>query len=97
MKTDFSRLMYDKYSSLSDRNVEVKLQNGNIIRGAIVGFFKGYEYSNEPYVTQWHISDEKNKIVFGIDAFGDMEDTMINSEEIAEVKFLQDNSTIKFQ
>lgn len=96
MKTDFSRILYDRYFNLTNRNIEVKLKNGNIIRGIIVGFFKGYEDNNEPYIMQWHIADEKNKILFGIDAFGNMDGTIINSKDITEVKFLEDNSIIRF-
>lgn len=97
MKTDFSRLLYDKYFSITNRNIEVKMKNGVIIQGIIVGFIKGDEYSCDPYITKWHIVDTSDERSRGIDIFGFPSGTYIKHNDIVQVKFCQDNSIMIFK
>lgn len=96
MKTDYSRLFYTKYFHLENRTIEVKLKNGGCITGIIVGFVLGDEICNGPYITQWHIVDEKDKMTLGINSFGMLLGERIRTENIVEVKFFQDQTIMKF-
>lgn len=96
METDLSRLLYDKYFSLTKREIEIRLKNGKVFRGVIIGFHKNND-DEIPYVQQWHIVETKDKSTFGIDAFGFLIGQIINQKDISEVMFFQDNTILKFE
>ncbi len=96
MKKDFSKLLYDRYFKLTNRNIEMILKDGKIIRGTIIGFFKGDQSFNEPYVTTWHLVDGQDKTGLGTDAFAYLEGHAIEQSDILQVKFCADNTVLKF-
>lgn len=70
METDLSKIFYDKYFKREHRLIEITLNNGRKINGVIISFFLGEKSQNEPYITMWHIVNEKHKMTLGIDPFG---------------------------
>ncbi len=96
MENDLSKQLYDKYFKLTNRNITVTLKNGNKISGLFISFFRGDEWWENPYITQWHLVDEKHKTTLGIDALGFIIGEYIKQKDIAEISFYQDNSIIKF-
>ncbi|MGE0568813.1 MAG: hypothetical protein AB7O73_12750 [Bacteroidia bacterium] len=96
METDFSKLLYKKYFSCSNRLIELTLKNGRKINGVFISFFLGNQDGNDPYIRKWCIVDEKYKMTFGIDAFGFRIGEIINQNDIMSIKFLDDNSQMKF-
>lgn len=97
MNTDFSKLLYDKYFSLKNRNIVILLKNGRLIKGVIFGFYRGDEDSDEPYIIKWHIIKNNTGRTPCIDPFGFIPGELINQSDIAEVYFLFDNSSLKFK
>lgn len=96
MESDLSQLLYKKYFSFTNRTIEVEMKSSMIVRGIIVGFCKGNELNREAYIIRWHIVDEKFENMLGIDAFGFPAGLYINQDEIKRIKFLEDNSVMKF-
>ncbi|MEP7321020.1 MAG: hypothetical protein ABI761_03835 [Saprospiraceae bacterium] len=82
MEIDFSRVFYEKYFKGKDRVIEVCLKNGRKITGAFVTFFVGERDRREPFITRWHIVDEKYKKNFGIDEFGFPTGEIIDQNDI---------------
>ncbi len=96
MKTDYSRIFYNKYFGLANRNIEVRMKNGKIIQGIIIGFYRSCDDDAIPCITRWHIVDEKDKMCFGTDSLGCMTGQIIKQKEIASVKFFDDDTTMNF-
>jgi hypothetical protein len=96
MDKDFSRLLYDKYFGLSNRNIEVKLKDGTVFRCVIIGFYKKGE-EDTPYITKWHIIGATDKNRLGINPLDLLNGNTIDQQEIAEVKFMEDGSVLKFE
>lgn len=72
------------------------LKNGRHIKGVIVGYFKGDELSDEPYIMRWHIVDENDSTTMGFDTFGCLIGELVDHANIAEVYIQEDGSFIKF-
>lgn len=96
MNKDFSKLLYDRYFNLADRNIEIIVKDGRSIKGTIIGFFKGDEAYLEPYITSWHLVDEQDKMGLGTDAFAYLQGQAVEQSEILQVKFCGDNTVMKF-
>ena len=96
METDLSKQLYDRYFKLRNRVVTVTMRNGREITGVLIAFYRGEKDWGEPYIAEWHIVDEKYKMTSGIDAFGFPIGEYIKQKEIESIKFLADNSEIKF-
>lgn len=96
METDLSRVFFEKYFLLINRNIIVKLRNGNSIKGIIIGFYRGEPDSHDTYITGWHIIHPEDKVFLGLDTFGYMTGVIIQQKDIAEVYFEQDQSSMKF-
>lgn len=97
MKIDFSKVLFEKYFSSSDRLIEVTLRNGRKITGVFVSFFHGDQSRNEPYVIKWYIVPEINKMTTGMDAVGFGLGELINQKDIRSVTFLDDYSQMQFE
>ncbi len=95
METDTSLILYQKYFSLANRQIEVKLKNNRTISGVIVGFFKSDEDAHDFHICEWHIADEKDKLTLGVDAFGYIKGVIVRHRDIIEVKFFEDGSIMK--
>ncbi|MEP7196432.1 MAG: hypothetical protein ABI851_07910 [Saprospiraceae bacterium] len=97
MESDFSKQLYEKYFSCDNRLIEVTLKNRRKITGAFISFFLGKKHSNEPYINNWHIVNEKYKMSLGIDSFGYLIGEIINQNDIESINFLDDNSVMTFK
>jgi hypothetical protein len=96
MEKDFSRLLYDKYFGLTDPNIEVKLVNGTVFPCIIIGFYKSVE-GELPYIEKWHIANKKNEHTLGINAYDLPIGKIIRQKDIAEVRFFEDGSVLRFE
>lgn len=96
MKTDFSKIFYDKYFSTDKRLIEVTLKNGKKISGVFISFTLGEKNRHDPYITRWHMVNEAHKMTLGIDPFGFIIGEMINQKDIQSITFLEDNTTMHF-
>lgn len=96
METDFSRLLYDKYFSLTNRNILLRLKNGNVLSCMIIGYYKSGDERDKPYIKQWHITGVKDKSTLGINPLDLLNGQIIENKDIAEVDFLADHSVLKF-
>jgi hypothetical protein len=96
MQTDQSNELYHRYFALADPVVTVILKNGEMLSGVFVDFFRGEEDFDEPYVTRWHLVAEKEKKGLGTDGLGFPIGTFILQDDIAEIRFRQNNSVMKF-
>ncbi|HEU5053480.1 MAG TPA: hypothetical protein VFT78_10215 [Hanamia sp.] len=96
MKTDFSKLLYDRYFHLNNRKIEVKLKSGFIVACIIIGFYKASEEDDHPYIKKWHISTITEKNALGINSLDILNGNTIDQDDIAEVKFMEDGSVLKF-
>lgn len=96
MKINYARLLHDKYFSLTDRNIEVILKNGRIMKGVIIGFFTSGEECSEPSIKRWHILEQKHESGSLPDGLGVVCGEIIDHKAIAEVHFPEDNSKMVF-
>ncbi len=96
MKRDSSWLLHDKYYSLTNKTIEVILRNGRSIKGVFVGFFVSDEESGPPSILRWHIADLPEGLVRGVDGLGNMKGEIIRHRVIAEIRFAEDQSVMKF-
>ena len=96
MEKDFSRLLYDKYFGVTNRNIVVKLKNGNVFNCVIIGFYKSGDEADKPYIVKWHITGVKDKSTLAINSLDLLNGEVIENKDIAEVDFLADNTVLKF-
>lgn len=96
MENDVSKQLYDTYFNLTNRYVTVILRNGNTLEGCFVAFCRGDEREGEMYITRWHLVNGTDSGLWGVDAFDFLAGTYINHTDIAEIRFHQDNSTMRF-
>jgi hypothetical protein len=96
MKKDFSRLLYDKYFGLTNRNIVVRLKNGTVFSCVIIGFYKSGDEADQPYIVKWHITGVKDKSTSGVDPLDLLNGEVIEQKDIAEVDFLADNTVLRF-
>lgn len=94
METDLSYALYQKIRSLWDKALEVTMKDGRIMKGKFIGYFLGDIEEGEQYIIQWRVTDADD--MSGADAFGFLKGSLIVQSDIAQVKFLQDNSIMKF-
>ena len=96
MENDPSKQLYDVYFHLTNRYVTVILRNGNTLEGCFVAFCRGEEREGELYITRWHLVSGTDSNAWGVDAFDCQTGTYINQTDLAEIRFHQDNSTMRF-
>lgn len=91
MKTDKSKILYDKLDEIQNKKVKLHLKNGDIKTGIIVGFFHG----DEEYVERWVFqeTEDTNNEAITLNA---EEGKIINHKDIIEVFFFDDHSQIIF-
>lgn len=66
------------------------MNNHLLLKGKFIGFFKG----NKTYISKWHLVDAN--VLFGLDNFGFLVGKIIYHNDIAKIKFLEDNSIMNF-
>jgi len=94
MKKDTSRILHDRYFSLTNRTIQIVLRNGKKIRGIIIGFVNRDADDMQSPVRLWHIVEEKDRI-FAVTAVRGLDHgTMIRHRDILSVTFEEDNSII---
>lgn len=96
MESDHSRELFERYFALDKRLVNITLRNGSQVRGIIIAFSKGDEYLEEPFITHWHLVDEKDKMSLGTNMLGLQIGQLIAQEDIVTIQFYQDNSIMNF-
>ena len=96
MEKDFSRLLYDKYFGLANRNIVVKLKDGNVFSCIIIGFYKSGDEKDTPYIKKWHITGATDKSTLGINPLDLLNGQIIENKDIAEVDFMADHTILKF-
>ena len=97
MKKDSSKLVYQKYYTLVNRNVIFTLNDTHIFRGQIIGYYKGDLDSNEPYISRWHLYNcPQNSLNVNDELFGSMIGEIISHADIKSVQFEDDNAIINF-
>lgn len=96
MEKDFSRLLYDKYFGLTNRNIVLRLKNGNVFNCIIIGYYKSGDESDKPYIKKWHVTGAKEKSTLGINPLDLLNGQIIENKDIAEVDFLADHTVLKF-
>ncbi len=96
MENELSKLLYDKYFDLTHRSISITLKSGREVCGVFISFFRGENYAKSTYITKWHLVDEIYSLSLGIDAFGFLIGEYIMQNDIAEIRFHQDNSIMKF-
>ena len=96
MEKDFSRLLYDKYFGLTNRNIVLKLKNGNVLSCIIIGFYKSEDERDKPYIKKWHISGATDKSTLGINPLDLLNGQIIENKDIAEVDFMADDTVLIF-
>lgn len=83
------------YFASSNRVVEIQTADKQIIKGVIVGFFKGDTHAGAPFITQWHIVDEIKQYSIGIDPFGCVIGDIVDHHSIKSIK-MQDGQIVTF-
>lgn len=49
---DLSFMLYQKYFSLTNREIEITFKGNIVLTGKFFGFFRGEEDSSDPYITK---------------------------------------------
>jgi hypothetical protein len=94
MEKDFSGILYEKYFSLTDRNIEIELKNGKVVQGMIIGFYRNGEYNSKPCIFKWHIVNADDEMSLGVDGLGFLAGEIIKTRDIAHVRFIEDDSSL---
>lgn len=94
MKTDLSKILYEKYFRLNDKNIRITLKNKTVYEGLIVGFFWKDEARTK--IEKWHILAKENIWQLGLDGFDFPVGNIILQKDIASIYFFQDKATIVF-
>jgi hypothetical protein len=96
MESDHSRAILERYFAMDERLITVTLRNGSLLTGVFIAFCKGDEYLDEPYITHWHLVEEKDKMSLGSNFLGMPLGQIIAHQDIATLYFHQDKSILKF-
>jgi hypothetical protein len=96
LKTDTSRILYDKYYRHSNRNVEIVLKDGRRIHGVIAGFFSADAENVRSPIHHWHIINGMDQSCLTGCILGFEQGEVIRHRDIATVIFDEDHSTISF-
>ena len=94
MKKDASRVLYDKYFNLRNRNIEIVLKNGGRIRGIIVGYYTDDLENEESAIQKWHVVVANQSSCLDFSGFGGNNGTLIRHRDIASITFEEDQSTM---
>ena len=96
MKIDLSIDLYNKYFKLKNRKLDIRLKNNSVLTGEFIGFFKGEDEFNEPYIISWHFIDYPKNNFIGHDSFGFFLGKIIDQNDLAQIYFYEDHSIMKF-
>lgn len=92
---DYSNVVFQKYFTLKNREVEITLKDQSKKKGKIIGFYLGDAFVCNTFISKWHISDSTYQI--GMDEFGFIIGEIISNDSIKSIYFFEDNSIIDFK
>lgn len=90
MKIDTSRLLFEKYYSLKNKILKMKLKNGESYKCVITGYY----YGSYHHINKWSICEIEDKVNYISDESFFFDDFDISHPDIKEVYFYEDNSSI---
>ncbi|HRY32580.1 MAG TPA: hypothetical protein P5531_06405 [Bacteroidales bacterium] len=93
---DRSRELLNKYISLVDKRIEVVLLKGEVIRGMITAFISSETGGGGTGILKWRIAEVEEASLLGTDPFGFDIGRTIDHKAIAEVRFMEDQTIMKF-
>lgn len=93
---DISSELYEKYTVLVNRKVEITLKDNTTLIGILIGYFKQDDDATEMHINSWHLVDEHDEETLEIDTFGSSVGTVIKQNNIAEIYFFEDGSNMTF-
>ncbi len=96
MKTNHSQELLEKIVSLTDKKIDMVLRSGEVISGMITGFIGNETGGGEGRILKWRIAGEDEGALLGTDPFGFTIGRTIDHKAIAEVRFRQDQTVMKF-
>ena len=96
MKKDSSCILFERYFSLSDRNIEIILKNGRILHGIFAGFFFLNDDPDNPSIHTWHFVNNNEHGNSGYCGVQFCRGELILHRDIASVTFMADHSTMVF-
>lgn len=96
MLSDKSFDAYNKYLEVTDPEVEIRLTNGKMLHGTIIGFFKGDPNSKDPYILKWQIAKQEDAASLGVDVMGNSTGILVEHRDIVQIKFIEDNLVYEF-
>ncbi|MDZ7650483.1 MAG: hypothetical protein U5K54_26910 [Cytophagales bacterium] len=97
MEVFTSAALFDKLQNSTADEVEVSLKNNSQLRGIIIGFFFGIQDYGDPFILKWHLVEKKDRYTFGKGVLGSCIGTIFSHKELISIRFLQDDSVMKFQ
>ena len=95
MKKDSSMMLLNKYFTLSDRRIELRLKNGQVRHGIIAGFFYGQECVNRRSVHMWRFVPDEEAGYPGYAGIEFKKGILVRHREILRITFYADNSTME--
>lgn len=90
MNIDNSYILYQKYFSLKNQQMEIKLKNLEVLKGTFIGFYRG----NDGYISKWHFVE--TNAILGTDTFGFLTGRIIEQKALLQIKFIEDNTILNF-
>jgi hypothetical protein len=91
---DSSYRLYQVYYACTNKRVCITVKSGKQYQGYFVGFCRGIEQLGEPYILNWHFAP-KFKLI-GFQESPDSEDCIIPHDDILEVEFDQNQTSLYF-
>ena len=89
--------LYEKYTAIINRKVEITLKDNTSIIGMLIGYFKQDDDATEIHINSWHVVDEHDEETIEIDTFGSFVGTVIKQNKIAEIYFFEDDTSMRFK
>lgn len=96
MKRNTSRILYDKYFKLANRNIEILLKNGKRIHGIIIGYFPSDPDDEGSPIHHWHIIDNDSQSFLNSSDPEFQQGSLIRHCDITSITFEEDNSILSF-
>jgi hypothetical protein len=90
MKKDFSIELFSKYLETDNRYAVITMLDGTILKGFIIGLYKGKPEDGEPFIKSWHLCENDEIINLGIDVLGYRKGVIINQVDILDMKYNED-------
>ncbi len=96
-KRELSLQLYEKYTAIVNRKVEITLKDNSTLIGMLIGYFKHDDDATEMHINSWHVVDEHDEETLEIDIFGSSVGIVIKQKKIAEIYFFEDDTSMTFK